>query len=83
MVEDSDRFTVICAATLHDDLLRQVRMWARQGFPASHIQAELDARFAHVFEFQLAEKAVEAEAEAEAGKQAAAEERESGYVSGQ
>lgn len=36
---------VICAARIWDDLLRSVRMWAREGHTAEAIQAELDRRF--------------------------------------
>jgi hypothetical protein len=39
---------VICAARLWDDLLRSVRMWAREGHTPSAIQAQLDSRFSKV-----------------------------------
>jgi len=39
------RITVLCIATLHDDLLKQVRAWARMGYNAQNIQAELDYKF--------------------------------------
>ena len=40
--------TIICTAVLYDDLLRQVRVWARLGHSPLEIQTELDARFARV-----------------------------------
>ena len=36
---------VVDCSTIYDDLLRQVRVWARLGHSAEEIQAELDARF--------------------------------------
>ena len=36
---------VVCSAVIFDDLLRQVRGWARLGHSAKEIQAELDVRF--------------------------------------
>jgi len=36
---------IICAAEVYDDLFRSVREWARQGYSAEHIQAEIDTRF--------------------------------------
>lgn len=39
---------IICTAVLYDDLLRQVRVWARLGHSPAEIQRELDARFARV-----------------------------------
>ena len=46
LVQGSEyRITVLCIATLHDDLLKQVRAWARMGYNAQNIQAELDYKF--------------------------------------
>ncbi|KAL1523608.1 hypothetical protein AB1Y20_018544 [Prymnesium parvum] len=42
------RVHIICTAVLYDDLLRQVRVWARLGHSAQEIQSELDSRFARV-----------------------------------
>jgi len=36
------QLSIICPALIYDDLMRQVRVWARQGYSASTIQAELD-----------------------------------------
>ena len=36
---------VVDCSVIYDDLLRQVRVWARLGHSAQEIQAELDARF--------------------------------------
>ena len=36
---------VVDCSLIYDDLLRQVRVWARLGHSASEIQEELDARF--------------------------------------
>lgn len=36
---------VVDCSVIYDDLLRQVRVWARLGHSAAEIQAELDARF--------------------------------------
>ena len=38
----------ICTAVLYDDLLRQVRVWARLGHSPTEIQDELDSRFRRV-----------------------------------
>ena len=46
------RLEVICAASLWDDLLRAVRLWARQGIAFAEIQEELDARFHRVLRGQ-------------------------------
>ena len=40
-----DGLHVVCSAMIFDDLLRQVRGWARLGHSAKEIQAELDVRF--------------------------------------
>lgn len=37
--------TTICAAEVHDDLLREVRISTRMGYSPSHIQSILDRRF--------------------------------------
>ncbi|KDO25020.1 hypothetical protein SPRG_09750, partial [Saprolegnia parasitica CBS 223.65] len=47
LYEDT-RIGSICAAELHDDYFRQVRIWTRMGHSASTIQDELDMRFAEV-----------------------------------
>ena len=39
---------IICTAVLYDDLLRQVRVWARLGHSPTEIQDELDSRFRRV-----------------------------------
>ena len=39
---------IICTAVLYDDLLRQVRVWARLGHSPAEIQNELDSRFRRV-----------------------------------
>jgi len=39
---------IICTAVLYDDLLRQVRVWARLGHSPAEIQKELDGRFGRV-----------------------------------
>ena len=44
------RFEVVCPSIIHDDLLRQVRVWARMGYSAKVIQAELDTRFRPIHE---------------------------------
>ena len=43
---------VVCCAVIHDDMFRQVRVWARQGFTAQQIQQELDERFETVMSFR-------------------------------
>ena len=40
---------VVCSAVLHDDLFRQVRVWARMGYSAESIQAELDRKFGEYY----------------------------------
>ena len=46
-VDDSKNsgLQIICSSTIHDDVLRQVRWWARQGYQASAIQKEIDAQY--------------------------------------
>ena len=44
------KLRVVCAAELHDDLLRQVRMWTRLGYGAGQVQEELDARYGSLLE---------------------------------
>ena len=39
---------IICTAVVYDDLLRQVRVWARLGHSPTEIQSELDERFSRV-----------------------------------
>ncbi|OQR90112.1 hypothetical protein ACHHYP_05806 [Achlya hypogyna] len=51
LYEDT-RIGSICAAELHDDYFRQVRIWSRMGHSAKTIQAELDARFADVLQIK-------------------------------
>jgi len=36
---------IICSSTIHDDVLRQVRLWARYGYSATEIQREMDAQY--------------------------------------
>jgi len=36
---------IVCSSSIHDDLFRQVRQWARMGYTAAEIQAEFDARY--------------------------------------
>lgn len=46
VVEQSGhRIELICTATIHDHLLREVRGWARMGYSKAAIQRELDFRF--------------------------------------
>jgi hypothetical protein len=35
----------ICSSSIHDDILRQVRYWARQGYSAAAIQNEIDTQY--------------------------------------
>lgn len=49
LIEDTGhRFEVICSAIIYDDLLRQIRGWARVGHSAAEIQRELDVKFEHI-----------------------------------
>jgi hypothetical protein len=38
----------ICSSSIHDDILRQVRYWARQGYSAAAIQNEIDTRYQEI-----------------------------------
>jgi hypothetical protein len=42
------KFEVICSSEILDDLLRQVRVWARLGYEFHEIQEALDTRFGEV-----------------------------------
>lgn len=41
---------IICSSTIHADVLRQVRWWARQGHSATEIQREIDSRYQVILE---------------------------------
>ena len=52
--DDEDEFSssasasglrIICSSTIHDDMFRQVRYWARQGYQAAEIQQEIDTQY--------------------------------------
>ncbi|OQS03514.1 hypothetical protein THRCLA_04177 [Thraustotheca clavata] len=49
---EDERIGSICAAELHDDYYRQVRIWTRMGYSAKSIQTELDVRFAEVLKLK-------------------------------
>jgi len=36
---------IICSSSIHDDVLRQVRTWARMGYNAAEIQREIDVQY--------------------------------------
>ena len=36
---------IICSSNIHDDVLRQVRLWARYGYSTAEIQREMDAQY--------------------------------------
>eukprot|EP00546_Thalassionema_frauenfeldii_P005701 CAMPEP_0178929492 /NCGR_PEP_ID=MMETSP0786-20121207/20630_1 /TAXON_ID=186022 /ORGANISM="Thalassionema frauenfeldii, Strain CCMP 1798" /LENGTH=207 /DNA_ID=CAMNT_0020605755 /DNA_START=12 /DNA_END=635 /DNA_ORIENTATION=- len=39
---------IICSSSIHDDLFRQIRLWAKMGYSASDIQKEVDTQFKEV-----------------------------------
>jgi hypothetical protein len=41
---------IICSSSIHDDLFRQVRLWARMGHSATDIQKEIDAQFKEILQ---------------------------------
>jgi len=36
---------IICSSSIHDDVLRKVRTWARMGYTAIEIQREIDVQY--------------------------------------
>ena len=58
--EDGAGVHIICTAVVYDDLLRQVRVWARLGHSPTEIQSELDERFSRVA--NVLERVVDAKA---------------------
>ena len=45
-----DGLTVICSATVFDDMFREIRLWVRMGFSAEQVQTEIDLRFKDVLD---------------------------------
>jgi hypothetical protein len=41
---------IICSSTIHDDMFRKVRYWARQGYSAREIQRELDTQYQEILQ---------------------------------
>ena len=48
------RLKLVCAAELHDDLLRQVRVWTRLGYTGPQIQEEIDLRYESILRIAMA-----------------------------
>ena len=46
--ETSSGLQIICSSSIHDDVLRQVRLWARWGYSASEIQKEMDTQYQEI-----------------------------------
>ena len=46
-------FKLLCSSVILDDVLRQVRTWARMGYAAAAIQHEIDARYADVLTSEM------------------------------
>lgn len=44
----SSGLRIICSSSIHDDVLRQVRLWARRGFSAAEIQREMDIQYQEI-----------------------------------
>ena len=41
---------IVCSSSIHDNLFRQVRQWARMGYTGAEIQAEFDARYQDILQ---------------------------------
>lgn len=41
---------IICSSSIHDNLFRQVRQWARMGYSKTEIQAEFDAQYKEILQ---------------------------------
>lgn len=43
--DNTSGLQIICSSSIHDNLFRQVRIWARMGYTASEIQNEIDSQY--------------------------------------
>ena len=70
---------IICSSSIHDNLFRQCRQWARMGYTASEIQAEFDAQYVDLLrQIHTVQQEVKQTTTIESGKTQPTEKRNDG-----